>query len=134
MAEHDPESGPTLYDRIGGEKAVESLVTAFYDRVLADEELQRFFEHTGTDKLKRMQREFFAAALDGPVTYSGRPLSHVHHGRGIKPRHLKRFLDHLLETLKALKGADISDDDVYAVISRINTYADEVTGTSGVDG
>ena len=131
MNEDNPEKAATLYDRIGGSKAVEGLVGAFYKRVLADPELLHFFEHTATDKLERMQQEFFAAALDGPLTYTGRPLSHAHHGLGIKPRHLARFLDHLLATLKD-KG--LTEEDTYEVISRINTFADEITGTSSVDG
>ena len=131
MADRDSKKTATLYDRIGGSDAVENLVGAFYKRVLADPELLPFFEHTSTEKLEHMQKEFFAAALDGPVSYTGRSMSEAHHGLGIKPRHLARFLDHLLDTLKD-KG--LSEDDTYSVISRINTYADEITGSSSVDG
>ena len=121
----------TLFDRIGGEAAVDSLVEAFYQRVLADPELAPFFEHTPMDKLRRMQREFFAAALDGPIRYTGRTMSEVHAGRGIQVRHVARFVDHLMATLR---DRDIGDDDAYDIVSRINTYTDEITGQVGVDG
>jgi hemoglobin len=125
-------SSPTLFDRVGGEEAVAALVTSFYDNVLADEELAPFFKHVPMDKLKHMQREFFAAALDGPVAYNGRPFSEVHAGRGIQPKHLKRFVDHLVATLK---DSAIEERDVYDIISRINTYADDITSAgSGLDG
>jgi hemoglobin len=121
----------TLFERIGGEAAVGRLIGAFYQRVLADEELRPFFAETSVDKLRVMQREFFAAALGGPVRYTGRRLAEVHHRRGIQPRHLRRFLDHLLVTLW---DQDVSEQDAYEIVSRLNTYADEITGTTTVDG
>ena len=115
----------TLFERVGGEQAINDLIDDFYDRVFADLELKPFFKDVSVDKLRRMQREFFSAALDGPVLYTGRPLSHVHHGRGITMHHFALYVAHLLDTLRDLK---ISDQDVQEIIGRINTYADEITG------
>lgn len=125
------EERPSLYERVGGEAGVGSLVDAFYRRVLGDPELAPFFEKTPMDKLRTMQREFFAAALGGPLAYTGRTMSEVHAGRGIKTRHIARFVDHLMETLRDLP---VDEQDAYDVVSRINTWADEITGESTVDG
>ena len=115
----------TLFERIGGEQMIAEVVDEFYDRVLADPDLKPFFRNTSMDKLRRMQREFFGAALDGPITYRGKPLSHVHHGRGITKHHFTLFVNHLLDTLR-YRG--INDQDVTDIISRISTYANEITG------
>jgi hemoglobin len=122
MAESD---GETLYTRIGGERGIARLMDAFYDRVLADPLLRPFFEDVPMATLRHMQREFFAAALGGPVDYTGKSLAEAHAGRGIELRHLRRFLEHLLETLRA---HGVTDIDAYAVVDRINLYADEITG------
>ncbi len=122
------EKQQTLFERVGGEQAIAELINKFYDRVLTDPELMPFFKDTAVDKLRRMQREFFSAALDGPITYTGRPLSHVHHGRGITKHHLARYVDHLIDTLRS---RDITDQDVNDIISRIRTYAGEITGDLG---
>ena len=122
------EEQQTLYQRVGGEQAITELIHEFYDRVLADSELKPFFKDTSVDKLRRMQREFFSAALDGPVTYTGRPLSHVHHGKGITKHHFARYVDHLIDTLRS---RDITGEDVNDIIGRINTYANEITGDAG---
>jgi hemoglobin len=82
-----PNKQQTLFERVGGEQTIKELIHEFYDRVVADPELKPFFKNTSMGKLRRMQREFFSAALDGPITYSGRPLSYVHHGRGITKHH-----------------------------------------------
>jgi hemoglobin len=118
----------TLFARIGGEKPIAELIDDFYDRVLADPELKPFFKNIAMDKLRRMQREFFSAALDGPITYTGKPLSHVHHGRGITKRHFALYVDHLIDTLR---DHGITGQDVQDIIGRINTYADEITGDVG---
>jgi len=126
-----PEKQQTLFERVGGERAIAELIHDFYDRVLADPELKPFFEHSSIDKLRRMQREFFSAALDGPIAYTGRPLSHVHHGRGITKHHFALYVNHLLDTLR---DCGINDQDVADIIGRINTYADEITGDTGHTG
>ena len=123
-----PDKRQTLFVRIGGEQTVAELIGDFYDRVSADPELKPFFKNTPIEKLRRMQREFFSAALDGPITYTGKPLSYVHHGRGITRHHFALYVDHLLETLR---DHDITDQDAQEIIGRISTYADEITGDPG---
>ena len=125
------EKQQTLYERVGGGQTIRELIHEFYDRVLADTELKPFFENTSMGKLRRMQLEFFSAALDGPITYTGRPLSHAHHGRGITKHHFALFVGHLIDTLR---DHGINDQDVQGIIGRINTYADEITGDVGSAG
>jgi hemoglobin len=113
----------SLYDRIGGEEAIASLVDAFYDRVLDDPELEPFFRFTPMEKLRTMQMEFFAAALDGPVKYTGQPIDYIHQGRGITTRHLTRFMGHLLVTIKDFHP---NPQEVDEMIQRVSLYANEV--------
>ena len=121
----------TLFERVGGEQAIAELVHEFYDLVTADPELKPFFKDAAMGKLRRMQREFFSAALDGPITYTGRPLDHVHHGRGITKHHFALYVGHLIDILQ---NRGIDDQDVQDIISRINTYAYEITGDAGSTG
>lgn len=117
----------SLYERLGGCAGVEALVEAFYIRVLADPELAPFFRDSSIERLRKMQTEFFNRALGGPVAYSGRPLAHVHHSKGITRHHFALFVGHLLETLKDYGCDDRETDEV---IEHINTFANEITGTS----
>lgn len=126
----DESKRATLYDRIGGEPAVARMMDAFYERVLADRELAPFFAGVSMEKVRAMQTLFFCAALDGPFEYSGRPLAAVHYGLEIRPPHLARFVGHLLETLR---GLALDETDVLEIVSRIDTYADEITGDTSVD-
>jgi len=125
------ENQQTLFERVGGEQAIAELIDQFYDRVVTDPELKPFFRNVSMVKLRRMQRDFFSAALDGPINYTGRPLGYVHHGRGITKHHFSLYVGHLINTLQnfALKEQDVQD-----IISRINTYADEITGDTSSGG
>lgn len=123
-----PDSQQTLFERVGGDQAITELIRQFYDRVVADPELKPFFKYASMEKIRRMQREFFSAALDGPSSYSGKPLDYVHHGRGITKHHFALYVGHLIQTLEHL---EINEQDLQDIISRINTYADEITGAAG---
>lgn len=122
----------TLYDRIGGEEGIALLVDSFYERVLADPELKHYFEGKPLDKLRRMQREFFAMATGGPIVYTGRPLSQIHRPLAISRREFQRFTEHLIQTLE--QRGDVSRPDVLDLIAKVNLYADEITNDTTVDG
>jgi len=119
------ESEATLFDRIGGVDGLTRMVGRFYARVLGDKTLRPYFKGVQLDKLYRMQFEFFSVALGGPTAYSGRTLHHAHRGLGISREHFQAFVEHLFE---ALKDFPLSADERYAIISRINTYVDDIIG------
>lgn len=119
----------TLYERIGGAPTVERLVDAFYQRVLADEKLRPFFEGVAVERLIAMQKEFFGAALDGPVQTSQSDLAGIHHNMGITRDHLTRFVNCLVHVLN--NETDIAQSDAVDITFRIATYSDEVLGGAG---
>ncbi len=113
----------TLFDKLGGADAVASLVDRFYERVLKDPELEPYFRNVSTEKLRTMQREFFSAALGGPVEYAGRPILHAHHDLRITLALFQRFVRHMFDTLAEF---NLSEPDVYDIISRLNMYTNDV--------
>jgi len=119
-------SETSLYDRIGGAEGIANLVDGFYARVIADTELRPYFDHAPLDKLRRMQVEFFSAALDGPIRFTGTPVIHAHQGRHITRQHFQAFVEHLFDTLA---NFPLDENDRYVIIARINTYADDVIGS-----
>lgn len=119
----------TLYERIGGAAEVERMIDAFYGRVLNDPELRPFFEDAELEHLKTMQTEFFAAALDGPVSVTDRDLAAAHQGMGIQRRHVTRFVEHLIEVLEQRDA--LQRGDAMRIIFRIATFADDVIDSPG---
>ena len=110
----------TIYDQIGGQEALEAVVADFYDRVLSDPELSRFFTGTNLARLKGKQVEFFAAALGGPQPYTGAPMRQVHQGRGITMHHFELVAAHLASSLRAAGVPDDLVDQILAAIAPLS--------------
>ena len=121
----------SLYDRIGGNDSIKALIDQLYKRVLSDDELAPFFKDSEVDRVIKMQYEFFAAALGGPVEYTGVELGRSHYGRGITRHHFAKYVNHLIDTLSDL---DIDQNDADSIIARINLYTDDIVGGAGIDG
>jgi hemoglobin len=118
---------PSIYEEIGGQEALIAVVDDFYDRVLADPELEAFFRGTVMPRLKGMQVEFFAAALGCPDEYHGRSMKDVHRGRGIAQRHFDLVATHLTD---ALAGAGVPPETVRTIIGMIAPLADDIVSSS----
>jgi hemoglobin len=98
----------TLYERLGGEAAVEAAVVRFYDKIMADTSLAPFF--AGLDMEKQIQKQiaFMTLAFGGPSKYSGRDLRTAHQKlvrTGLNGGHFDSVAGHLAETLSEL-GVD----------------------------
>ena len=121
----------SLYEQIGGAETIDKLIVSFYQHVLSDPLLLPFFEHTSIEKLQTMQKAFFSIALGGPEPDAKISLYAAHQGRGIQSKHLTRFTEHLLNTLREI---GIEEDKASKVYERIGTYSNEILGESSVDG
>ena len=123
------DSQHTLYTRIGGEQSIAEMVDAFYIRVLADPDLRSKFEGVSVERLHNMQKEFFSAALDGPVSRSDHDLAAAHDGLQITRHQVTLFVRHLISVLDSREL--ISRNDAMEIVFRIATYMDDVVGDAG---
>lgn len=55
----------SIYEQIGGEKAVETAVDIFYSKMIEDKTLSLFFKGIDLPKQKQMMRLFLTMALGG---------------------------------------------------------------------
>jgi hemoglobin len=99
---------PTLYERLGGEAAVQAAVVGMYERIMADAELAGFFAGLDMEAQIKKQVAFMMVAFGGPDQYSGRQLRVAHAPlikRGLTDRHFDAVAAHLAATLTEL-GVD----------------------------
>lgn len=125
------ESSVNLFQRLGGASTLAAMVDDMYTKVLADPELAPFFQNVEMERLRNMQYQFLASALDGPATYTGAELTSIHHGRGITAQHFAAFCGHFADAMEA-NGA--SKRDVDDALGRLAIYKDKITGSANVDG
>jgi hemoglobin len=95
----------TLYERIGGEAAVNAAVELFYRKVLSDYRINRFFGKTNMEEQINKQKAFFTMAFGGPNTYTGGDMRSVHARlvkMGLNDSHFDAIMEHLGATLTEL--------------------------------
>ena len=112
---------PSLYERLGGEAAVEAAVVRFYEKVMADPSLVGFFDGLDVEKLVGKQIAFMTLAFGGPYRYTVRELAKAHAAsvaRGLNDDHFDRTAEHLRSTLSEL-GVQMSlIDEVMDAVGR----------------
>lgn len=116
-------SNETVFDRLGGREAVESVVDDFYDRVLTDDRVIHHFEDSNTTELRAHQVQFLSAVTGGPVEYSGADMREAHRGMGITNEEFDIIADHL-NTALSKNGA--SDADLNQVLETVEELRPEI--------
>jgi len=95
----------SLYERIGGDGAVNAAVDIFYRKVLADDRISKFFEGVDMDKQSAKQKAFLTMAFGGPSNYTGEDMrkGHAHLVKaGLNDSHFDAVMEHLGATLTEL--------------------------------
>jgi len=115
----------SLYHKLGGWKAIDAAVDAFYVKVLADKRVNHFFENVSMPKQHRKQKEFLSAALGGPIPWTGKDMRKAHDGMGLTEEHFNAIAENLIATLKDLKVSQELIDQVIAVVA---TTKDDILG------
>ena len=120
----------TLYEAIGGQPAVMAAVDGFYQRVLADPMLARYFEHVPLQRLRGHQAAFFAMALKGPDNYRGRSMREAHAGMGIIDAEFDRVAMHLIDTLAEL---GVPQPLIEQIVGQVAPLRAEIVEASAVE-
>jgi hemoglobin len=78
----------SLYDRLGGKKAIAAVVDEFVSRVAADKRIDAFFAATAADSgrlsaFKGTLVDQICQASGGPCKYTGKDMKTAHMGMGV---------------------------------------------------
>ena len=95
----------TLYDKIGGEPALEKVIDKFYDRVMEDNELKYFFTTLDPKRIRVHQTRFLGACFGKTKTlgkFKEMDVKLAHLNFHLTDRHFFLFKLHLAQTLKEL--------------------------------
>ncbi|MGR9101131.1 MAG: globin domain-containing protein [Gammaproteobacteria bacterium] len=116
-----------LYDRVGGDKAMEIAVDLFYRKALQDDLVGRFFEDVDMESQRLKQKSFLSMAFGGPYRYSGKDLREAHKPLierfGITDAHFDRVGAIFKETLEEL---NISEKEIQGMMEVIESTRDDI--------
>ena len=118
----------TLYERIGGEPAVNAAVDIFYRKVLNDYRINRFFDGVDMEKQAAKQKAFLTMAFGGPHSYTGEDMrkGHAHLVKmGLDDSHFDAVVENLGATLIEL---DVPKELIDEVVAICETTRNDVLG------
>ncbi len=116
----------TLYDRLGGEKAVNAAVDIFYRRVLADGRIARFFDTVDMEDQAAKQKAFLTMVFGGPNNYTGKDMRDAHKhlvAKGLNDSHVDAVLENLARTLREL---GVSESEVQEIAKLADSVRSDV--------
>jgi hemoglobin len=118
----------SLYERVGGEKAVDAAVELFYRNVLADGRIARFFDGVDMEDQIAKQKSFLTMAFGGPNKYTGLDMRKAHKklvDKGLNDSHVDAVVENLNRTLRQL---GVGEKEVKEVANLANSVRDDVLG------
>jgi len=96
----------SLYERIGGEAAINAAVDLFYNKVLADARIKHFFTNTDMTRQRQHQKMFLTYAFGGLPGYNGQGMrgahAHLVEKLGLNDNHFNAVMENLGAALKEL--------------------------------
>jgi hemoglobin len=116
----------SLYDRLGGDAAIDAAVDVFYQKMLSDDRVNHFFEGIDMKRQRAKQKGFLTMVTGGPKQYSGKSMREGHKHlieKGLNDSHVDIVIEHLGNTLKEL---GVSDSEIGEVAALANSVRDDV--------
>lgn len=118
----------SLFEKLGGEKAVDAAVDIFYRKVLQDARIKDFFSETDMDEQIKKQKAFLTFAFGGPNHYTGKNMKESHAklvAKGLNDSHVDVVIELLGGTLKEL---NVPNDLIAQVAAVAESVRKDVTG------
>ena len=115
----------SLYERIGGNPAVDAAVDVFYEKVLADNRIRHFFDTVDMVKQRGKQKIFLAYVFGGPVKYEGKDMRAAHAHLHLTEEHFSAVAENLQAALQHL---EVPEDLISKVMAIAASAHDDVLG------
>lgn len=114
-APEEQETKMSVYEKIGGEAAVNAAVDIFYRKVLADDRINEFFDTVDMEAQHAKQKAFLTMAFGGPNNYSGKDMREAHKHMNLTEVHFNAVAENLVGTLEELEVPQEYIDEIVAI-------------------
>jgi hemoglobin len=126
--------GATLFERLGGLGAIESVIDDFVARCAGDDRINKKFARTDVPRLKKMLIDQVCEATGGPCTYTGREMKETHDEMGVTAGEFDALVEDLVATLGRFQVPQAEQDELLGLLGPMRGDIVEVesveTGTA----
>jgi hemoglobin len=116
----------TLYERLGGKKAITAVVDEFVGRVAADTRINHYFAAAAADpqrlasfKMKLVDQ--ICQASGGPSKYTGKDMKTAHMGMGVAGGDFNALVEDLVSALDKFKVGEKEKGDLLGALGPMKT-------------
>ena len=106
----------SLYERLGGQGAIQAVVTKFIGNVGADKRINGYFATTDLKNLNKLLVEQVCAASGGPCTYSARDMKTTHKGMKVTTAAFNALVEDLVSALDTFNVPKKEKDELLGVL------------------
>lgn len=111
----------SLYDRLGGKKAIVAVVDDFVGNVAADNRINKFFAKAAGDpkrmaKFKKNLVDLICMGSGGPCKYKGKSMKAAHAGMGITDADFNALVEDLVKTLDKFKVPTAEKNELLGIL------------------
>lgn len=108
--------GQSLYDRLGGEKAISAVVDDFAGNVLADTRINKKFAESNPERLVTNLKAFMCMATGGPCKYAGLNMKDAHKHMGVTDGEFGALVEDLVKTLDKFKVPEKEKNELLSAL------------------
>jgi hemoglobin len=111
----------TLYERLGGVRAIYVIVDDFVGRVTTDTRINRYFKDTNLPLIREQLTQLVCQASSGPCTYLGADMKTAHSGMGISNADFNAVAEDLTASLDKFNVAPREKSELLAILARMRS-------------
>jgi hemoglobin len=116
----------SLYDRLGGKKAITAVVDEFVSRVAGDDRINKFFAATAADQkrlagFKMKLVDQICEASGGPCKYKGKDMKAAHTGMGVVGADFDALVQDLVGALDKFNVGAREKDQLLGALAPMRT-------------
>lgn len=89
----------TLYDKLGGEDGIETIVSHLVKNIGHDKQVFHYFAEANVGRFKKHLAWHLCDISDGPCDYTGDSMQQIHDGMAINERDFNHLVDLLIDAM-----------------------------------
>jgi hemoglobin len=113
----------TLYDALGGEEAIATIVENFILEIARDERVIDHFEVSNVQRFRVMMNQHLCLVADGPCAYEGDSMIDTHAGMGVTEADFNAIVE---DMMAAMDKAGIALGPQNRLLARLATFRAEI--------
>jgi hemoglobin len=118
----------SLYDRLGGQPAIEAVVKDFAGNVLADDRINQKFAKSDANRLVTNLITFMCVATGGPCKYEGQNMKAAHKNMAVTEGEFNALVEDLVKTLNKFNVPEKEKNELIGALGPLKPEVVEKKG------